>query len=181
MIGSLLHGVSVNGRWLGLLRRWLRRLHHTGIRGLDDVVIQIGHCLEHMWISKVVGARGEGRLSRGCLGGILCRPWRIGSVLLGRLRGEWGCQCVCRVCEMGFIELNLGDTNTVGVDMAASKHGSIGEFVAGRLGGTWHAIVRQGPFKGVGVDVLVWMRDWHGGVLCLRRPLLRLLAQCDRA
>lgn len=72
MIGSLLHSVPVDGRWLGLLGGWLRRLNHTGVRGLDDIVVEIRHCLEHMWISKVVGAGGEGRLlSRGCLGRFL--------------------------------------------------------------------------------------------------------------
>jgi hypothetical protein len=72
VIGSLLHSVPVDGRWLRWLRRWLRRLHHTGIRGLDDIVVEIRHGLEHMWISKVVGAGGEGRLlSRGCLGRFL--------------------------------------------------------------------------------------------------------------
>jgi len=58
---------------------------------------------------------------------------------------------------MGFIELDFWDTNSVGVDMAVSKHGSIGEFVAGGLSWTRHAIVSERPFKGVGVDVLVWM------------------------
>ena len=58
---------------------------------------------------------------------------------------------------MGFIELNFWDTNSVGVDMAVSKHGSIGEFVVCRLSGTWHAVISERPFEGVGVDVLVWM------------------------
>ena len=58
---------------------------------------------------------------------------------------------------MGFIELNFWDTNSVGVDMAVSKHGSIGEFVAGGLSRTWRAIISERPFEGVGVDVLVWM------------------------
>jgi hypothetical protein len=80
---------------------------------------------------------------------------------------------------MGFIELNFWYTNSVGVDVVVAKHGSIGELVTGRLCGTGHAIIGQRPFKGVGVDVLVWMRHWHGRVLLCLWRLLRLIVQCD--
>lgn len=82
---------------------------------------------------------------------------------------------------MRFVKLDFGHSHTVGVNLA-TEHGTVAEFIVA-LSGTLTSVVGKGPFKGVGIDVLVGMgHSWFGG--CGRGGrllLLLLMIQCDRS
>jgi hypothetical protein len=175
VVGVWLHWVGGDG--LGLL---LRGCHHGRIRCFDDIVVEVGDCLEHAGVAKVLCARRESRLTRCGLGSLLGRASRgVGRILSRRCRWKRRCQSVGRIRKVRFIELNLGDTNAVSVDLT-TEHGTISKLVVVWLCWTLTSIVGEGPFEVVWVDVFVGMRDWHNWVCGRLRGRLRLLMiQCN--
>lgn len=170
-----MHGVGGNG--LGLL---LRGSHHCWIRCFDDVIVEVGYCLEHAGVSEVLCARRESRLTGCCLGSLLGgTSRRIGRILCRWCRWKRWCHCIRRIWKVRFIELDLRNANAISVDLT-TEHGTINKFVVVGLGWTLTSIVGERPFEIVWIDVFVWMRYWHDWVCrWLRRWLRLLMIQCN--